>query len=170
MPSGLSKTFWRLSSSTSSSFSFKSPGKGCDVEMGAVTPHCLGCVSAMLATARCCCEGATFSRRRRAEVLRWWAGARNEGCSVSRRVSRQRVEVGRSLIAWSCDVSTGDMSAHTSRRSLELSKCSESMYKSTRASMLLPSLAPASASTPSSHAPRRLTGNDASLATPRRPL
>jgi hypothetical protein len=89
-PSGLSKTFWRLSSSTRSSFSFKSPGVGCEVEMGAVTPHCLGCVSAILAAVCCCCKGATFSRRTRAEVLRR-AGRKEEaagrGCVSGRAVA-----------------------------------------------------------------------------------
>jgi hypothetical protein len=86
-PSGLSKTFWRLSSSISSSLSFRSFAVGGADEMGAVTPHCLDCVSAMLAAAcGCCCEGATFSRRARAEVLRR-AGRKEEG-------SRQRLRVG----------------------------------------------------------------------------
>ena len=77
-PSGLSKTFWRLSSSTSSSFSCRSLDVGCDVEMGAVTPHCLGWVSAMVTAAGCCGrEGATCSERARPEVLRR-AGWRKE--------------------------------------------------------------------------------------------
>jgi hypothetical protein len=83
-PSGLSKTFWRLSSSISSSFSFRSSGLGGADDIAAVTPHCF---SAILAAAcGCCCKGATFSRRARAEVLRR-AGRKEEG-------SWQRLRVG----------------------------------------------------------------------------